>query len=121
MTRWVRAVATAGLLLGAAQSAFAWGAIAVDDEAGQSAREIGYGYVTGANNEAAAERGAMAECRKRNNKNCKVVLTFESCGAYAADRSKWGTAEGISENASRRNAIAQCGTAACKVAVSVCN
>jgi hypothetical protein len=117
----MRAVATAGLLLGAAQTAFAWGAIAVDDESGQTARDVGYGYVTGANSEAAAERGAMAECRKRNSKNCKVVLTFESCGAYAVDKSNWGTSEGVSENASRRNAIAQCGKAACKVAVAVCN
>ncbi len=121
MKRSIRAVVTAGLLLGAAQSAFAWGAIAVDDEAGQSARDIGYGYVTGANSEAAAERGAMAECRKRNTKNCKVALTFETCGAYAVDKSNWGAAEGISEAASRRGAIAYCGTAACKVAVAVCN
>ncbi len=121
MKRWVQAVATAGLLLGAVSAAQAYGAIAIDDEAGQSARDVGYGYVTGADTEAAANRGAIAECRKRNTKSCKVVLTFEECGAYAVDKSNWGSSEGRTENAARRGAIAQCGTAACKVAVAVCN
>jgi hypothetical protein len=121
MKRWLQVLATAGLLLGATHGALAWGAIAIDDEDAQTARDVGYGYVTGANDEASARRGAMAECRKRNTKNCKVMLTFETCGAYAADKSHWGVAENVTESSARRSAIAYCGKATCKVAVAACN
>jgi Domain of unknown function (DUF4189) len=101
-------------------SAFAWGAIAVDDKAGQSAEDAGYGFVTGEKNEAAASRGAMKECRAQN-KACKVVITFETCGAYASSGRRWGAGEGVTEGAARRKSLVNCGNEACKVVVAECN
>jgi hypothetical protein len=100
--------------------AFAWGAIAVDDKDGQSAADVGYGYVTGENSEEAARRGAMRECRK-SNKTCKVMITFESCGSYAVSGRRWGTGEGVTEGAARRQALLNCGNAACRPVISECN
>src|SRR5438132_11873470 len=62
--------------------AFAFGAIAVDDEEGET--DPGYGFVTGEDTREAAERKAMKECRSQGNKNCKVIVWFKQCGAYAA-------------------------------------
>jgi hypothetical protein len=108
----------AGFLCLAPVSAFAWGAIAVDDEKGSS--NAGFGYVTGEDSEKAAERGAMKECRARN-KSCKVAITFESCGAYAASANRWGTGEGVTKGAARRIALANCGNEACKLVVAQCD
>jgi hypothetical protein len=121
MTILLRALAFAGALALSTGGALAWGAIAIDDEQGQSAADIGYGYVTGEDSEDAARRGALRECRKRNTRSCKVVLTFEECGAYAVDRRNWGSSEGKSEASARRNSLLQCGSGTCRVAVSVCN
>ena len=101
-------------------SALAWGAIAVDDEKGVSGSGVGFGYVTGEDNEKAAERGALKECRAKN-KACKVAITFETCGAYAGSANRWGTGEGVTKGAARRAALANCGNEACKLVVSECN
>lgn len=110
----------AGFLVLAPASAFAWGAIAVDDEKGTSGSGVGYGYVTGADDEKAAERGAMKECRAKN-KSCKVAITFETCGAYAASANRWGTGEGSTKGAARRTALANCANEACKLVVAECD
>lgn len=112
------AVLVGALIMPAA--AFAWGAIAVDDQDGQKADDVGYGYVTGENSEDAARRGAMRECRK-SNKSCKVMITFESCGSYAVSGRRWGTGEGVTEGAARRQALLNCGNVACKPVISECN
>jgi len=101
-------------------SAFAWGAIAVDDEAGTHPDDVGYGYSSGHNSAAAARSGAMAECRKQGNTGCKVVLTFEHCGAYAASHRHYGIAEGSTAAAARREAVAACGPG-CQAVVANCD
>lgn len=120
MASLLRSLALAGLVALAPTSVFAWGAIAVDDEEGQSAAEVGYGYVTGESSEAAAKRGALKECRAKNS-SCKVVLAFESCGAYAVSGKRWGTGEGSSAGGARRQALANCANEACKVVIAECN
>lgn len=117
--RSLRFVALLGALL-LPVSAFAWGAIAVDDQDGQKADDVGYGYVTGEESEDAAKRGALRECRKKN-KTCKVMITFETCGSYAVSGRRWGTGEGSTEGAARRVALLNCGNAACKPVISECN
>lgn len=101
-------------------AAFAWGAIAVQDGEGLSAADIGYGYVVNEKSENDARRGALHECRKKN-ETCKVAITFETCGSYAASGRRWGTGEGATEGAARRQALLNCGNAACKPVVTECN
>lgn len=98
-------------------SAFAIGAIAVDDEEGDV--EPGYGYVTGYDTKGEASREALKECRKSGNKNCKVVAWFETCGAYASSKKYYGVGWGSTKQKAEAMALEKCeGT--CRVAVSDC-
>lgn len=99
-------------------NAFAIGAIAVDDEEGQD--EPGYGYVTGADSEAEAKAGALKECRKSGNKNCKVAVWFKQCGAYAASKTYSGIGYGNTQRIAEAKALDECGNRACKVIVADC-
>ena len=99
-------------------SAFAAGAIAVDDEEGES--DPGYGVITGASSRDEAGRQALAECRKQGNKNCKVVVRFDKCGAYAASKKNAGIGFGSTAALAKIKALEECGTNACKIVVSEC-
>lgn len=116
----LKSLAVAGLLALAPASAMAWGAIAVSDGKGQSADEVGYGYQLGSDTEDEAKKGAMKECRAKN-KTCKVVVAFETCGAYAVSGSRWGTGDSSTKGAARRQALANCGNEACKLVISECD
>ena len=114
-------VLAAGLVLAETTAVLAWGAIAVDDEVGQQADDVGWGFSTGHDTEAEARRGAMAECRKSGNDKCKVVLTFKACGAYAASRRYYGVGEGSTKERAEQTAVQLCGRAACAVVISECD
>src|SRR5262245_14315482 len=83
------------LSLSFSNAAFAYGAIAVDDEEGDD--EPGYGFVTGEDSKEAAQSKALKECRKHGNKNCKVVVWFQKCGAYAASKKYYGYGYGATK------------------------
>ena len=53
-------------------SAFAVGAIAVDDVEGDAAADVGYFAVTGEDSQAVAKAAAMKGCRAEGMKNCKI-------------------------------------------------
>ena len=116
----LRTLALCSLLALAPTGVLAWGAIAVSDGKGQSAEEVGYGYVVGEDSEDDAKKGAMKECRAKN-KVCKVVVTFETCGAYAVSGSRWGTGDSSTKGAARRQALANCGNEACKLVIAECD
>lgn len=99
-------------------SAFAVGAIAVDDEEGES--EPGFGYVTGMSSEKEAKAGALKECRANGNKNCKIAVWFKACGAYAISRKYSGIGYGDTKKIATARALDECGNAACKIAVAEC-
>jgi hypothetical protein len=99
--------------------AFAAGAIAVDDDEGDSAKEAGYGIVTGEASRDAAGAAAMRKCRAEGNKNCKVVVRFDTCGAYANSRKHYGIGWGDTERAARAKALDACG-GGCRILVSEC-
>lgn len=105
-----------GLIMPA--SVMAVGAIAVDDEAGDVT--AGYALVTGYDSKAAAQAAAIKECREAGNKNCKAVLWFETCGAYAADAEHYGIGFGKSIKIAESKAIEDCGGGSCKPIVSDC-
>jgi hypothetical protein len=99
-------------------SSFAIGAIAVDDEEGET--DPGFGYVTGMDSESAAKAGALKECSSQGNKNCKVAVWFKQCGAYAASKKYSGIGYGSSKRVAEAKALDECGNSACKIKVSEC-
>lgn len=100
-------------------AAFAAGAIAVDDDEGDAIKDIGYGVSTNEANRDAAGQAAMRKCRAEGNKNCKLVVRFDQCGAYAANKKSYGVGWGSSEGAAKRMALDQCG-GNCRIVVSDC-
>lgn len=106
------------LILAMPLSAFAVGAIAVDDEEGDS--DPGFGYVTGMDSESSAKAGALKECRAQGNKNCKVAVWFKQCGAYAASKKYSGIGYGSSKQIAEAKALDQCGSSSCRIKVSDC-
>ena len=99
--------------------ALAVGAIAVDDEAGEE--EPGYGIAVGKASKDDAGRAALAECRKAGNRNCKVVVWFDGCGAYATSRRYFGVGWGRTIESAEDMAVRECGRSTCKVKISECD
>jgi hypothetical protein len=99
-------------------TAFAWGAIAVDDSYEDD--DIGFGYSTGYDSNAEASASALEECKKADNANCKVVLVFKTCGALASLKRKFSVGEGPTKQAAEQTAMKACGPATCKVMASQC-
>jgi hypothetical protein len=111
------ALAAAFLSCACATSAFATGAIAVNDEQGMAADEAGYGVGYGSSKKE-AQQNAIKECKSAGNDNCKVALTFEQCGAYAGDKVNYSTGIGSSEKGAQKAALDECPN--CKLVVSDC-
>lgn len=104
--------------LSAPLGAMAFGAIAVEDEEGQT--EPGYGLVTRADSRESAGRAALAMCTKSGNDNCKVIARFDKCGAYASSSQRYGAGWGLTESAAKEMAMEKCDEQACRVRVSEC-
>lgn len=102
-----------------AASAYAAGAIAVDDEEGQHHEDVGYGVAVGEHNRDEAAGAAMRRCRQEGNKSCRVVLRFDKCGAYAVSSSHFGVGWGNSLRAAQTMSLKECGSN-CRVVVSEC-
>lgn len=98
-------------------SAFAFGAIAVNDGQGVSAEEAGYGVGWGSTQKE-AERNAVSTCRKAGNDSCDVAVWFEQCGAYVGDRVNFGIGYGDTKSDAEKMALQDCPN--CKVIVSDC-
>lgn len=115
--RIIAALLVIGITL-AGGGAMAAGAIAVDDEQGSKASDIGYGIGSGSTRDEAG-REAMAECKKSGNASCKVAVRYDHCGAYAASSEYSGIGWGDSESEAKANALEACGKG-CRIAVSDC-
>jgi hypothetical protein len=102
-------------------AAFGWGAIAVDDAIDTHPDDVGYGFSTGHNSEAAAASGALDECKDAGNESCKVVLTFKACGAYATSKRKFGVGEGSTKQRAEQAALIMCGQQSCQVVSAECD
>ncbi|HEX2552434.1 MAG TPA: DUF4189 domain-containing protein [Microvirga sp.] len=97
--------------------AWALGAIAVDSEQGQRAGDEGYGIGWG-NTRAAASADALRACRRAGNESCRVLVWFETCGAYAANRSTYGVGWGRTQEDAEEMALEKCGR--CRIVLSEC-
>ncbi len=98
-------------------SAYAAGAIAVDDAVGD---EPGFGTAIGEDTQAEAAKAALKECKKVGNSDCRVVVRFEKCGAYAHSKKYFGVGTGSTKAKARDAALAECGNSACKILVVEC-
>lgn len=109
------------LALAAPLSAFAVGAIAVDDEEGDKAADVGYYVATGEASEGAAKAAAMKGCKGLGLKNCRIGVWFTKCGAYATSKEYTGYGTGKTKQAAQTAALEGCGDKSCKVVVSECD
>lgn len=123
MYHLLRLAGVPALVLASTVSALAWGAIAVDDTKGMTARQAGWGYATRRSTAEDAITAAMNQCRQGGNDHCRLVLQFHGCGAYAASLNMYGTGTGRSRQGASANALASCrrgGERGCAVAVATC-
>jgi Domain of unknown function (DUF4189) len=93
-----------------------WGAIAID--IGDPDPSYGIG---GGDSEAKAVNNAMRFCRQSGGKTCKIVVTYNACGAYAAARNGSGWGKGASKRAAEAQALEACNNSRCRIVVSDCN
>jgi hypothetical protein len=108
------------LALVAPLSVFAVGAIAVDDEAGDKAADVGYYVATGEDSEGAAKKAALAGCKGQGMKNCRIGVWFTKCGAYASGPEYTGYGTGKTKQAASSSALESCGKG-CKIVVAECD
>lgn len=111
-----------GLLISLAVSgtALAAGAIAVIDEAGDSAKDAGYAVGRGDTQEKAV-KDAFAECKKAGMKGCKIAVKYDECGAYASSKERFGIGDGDTEAAAKKIALKNCGNTSCRIVISDCS
>lgn len=107
------------MILTAPLSAFAIGAIATDDDVGDS--EPGYGIATGYDSKEEAKKAALKNCQEAGNDNCEVSVWFEGCGAYASSKKYSGSGWGKTQAIAEANALEKCGTDSCSIKVSDCD
>lgn len=98
-------------------SAFAVGAIAVDDQMGD--RDPAYGLSIGEDTKDDAKKQALKFCRE-NGENCKVVVWFETCGAYASSSKYYGYGYGKTKAIATSKALEMCGKKSCELVVADC-
>jgi GTP cyclohydrolase III len=110
---------TAAILLLNTQLAFADGAIAVNDAEGTKPADVGYG-IGGGDTKADAEANAMKQCKDSGNDQCKVMISYTKCGAYAGSYSNYGIGKGDTEEAAKAKALEQCANTKCKIIASAC-
>lgn len=108
-----------GAVIGAASvaSAGGWGAIAVDYRGDPSSTVYGIGR---GGDVGEAGRAATSLCVKAGGNNCRVVVSYTQCGAFAAGTSNVGWGMAMDKGTAEANARAGCGSSSCRVVVSDC-
>lgn len=99
-------------------ASIAAGAIAVDDKRGET--EPGYGFALNKSSREEASRAALRECREHDNEDCRVVVRFDTCGAYAASSKFYGVGWGETRREAENMALDQCEKKTCEVIVAKC-
>lgn len=114
----VAAWAALGLAAPAAASSD-WGAIAMD--VSQATPTPSFGVGSGDSKEEASSK-ATKICRVTGAKDgCKVVVTYETCGAVASNGYDAGWATAASKDQAASSALKACGKDNCKLVASDCN
>jgi hypothetical protein len=105
------------LLLALPFTVYGAGAIAVDDEEGEE--EPGYGFVTGYESRDKAGKAALKQCRERDNTNCKVVVRFDTCGAFVVSPKYYGVGWGNTKEKAINMALENC-KGKCRIVIAEC-
>jgi hypothetical protein len=63
----------------------------------------------------------MKFCKEAGGESCKLVVTYNACGAYAASHSHGGWGKSSTRKEAEIQALAGCGDEHCVVVVSDCN
>ena len=117
--RLVAGIAFGMILVGTlAASAAGWSAIAVDFRNDMSTTPYGVGR--GAS-PAEAGTAALAFCAKASGTNCKVVVSYTNCGAFAAGKNSVGYGMANAKTAAESKALGGCFGGNCRIVVSDCN
>jgi hypothetical protein len=102
----------------AAPRKISWGAIAY------SIKDMGAGYSQGKDDQASAEKEAMAVCSQRG-KACVLRAAFnKQCGAFAVDREFSGVGTSADQREAQQKAVDECkkaGGARCVLHISFCS
>ncbi len=118
-----RAAGLAALLLALPLGATAaladdWGAISIDLEKVDRSPYYGIG---GGSDEDEAKGNAQKFCKEAGGKECKVVVSYQQCGAYAASKVGGGWGKAATKKTAETQALAGCDHDTCKVVVTDCN
>ncbi|MBS4098049.1 MAG: DUF4189 domain-containing protein [Sulfuricella sp.] len=112
-----------GLLLcltfAAPLSAFAVGAIAVDDMAGDKPGDVGYYVAAGEKTKEAVKKAALKGCKDLGLKNCRIGVWYSTCGAYATSIVANAYGIGKTKEAASNAALKSCGKA-CEIVAAEC-
>jgi hypothetical protein len=114
-----RSAILAVALLTSPAVAWAEGAIAVSDDAGDKPSDAGYGIGFGDSKESAKD-AALRKCKAMGNESCRVAVWFKKCGAYASSAERYGIGWGDSEQDAKDKSLDQCGGDHCRVVASDC-
>ena len=99
-------------------AAFAAGAIAVSDNGGKGAPV--YLTVSGKGSVGEASRVVIKKCIDSGLVQCKVIVTFDKCGAYATSSTSSGAGWGITGRIARNMALRNCGDG-CSIVANECD
>ena len=113
----ITAASTAAAPAKPATPATGWDSISIDGSAGEDHPYYGKGVGITRNE---AEQGAQKSCHKVGGKQCKIVLSFQQCGAYAASARSTGKGTGTTKQIAEAQAISDCHSIDCKIIVSDC-
>lgn len=95
-----------------------WGALSIDLMKADRSPYYGIG---GGTSEDEAAKAAMKFCGEAGGKECKVVVTYNQCGAYAASKTGGGWGKSATKKTAETQALAGCNSESCKIVVSDCN
>ena len=101
-----------------AAKADSWGAIAVD--LSEMSQDPFYG-IGGGDSEKEATDTAVKFCKEAGGKGCKLAVSYNQCGAYAASKTTGGWGRSSTKEGAEKQSIEGCKDAQCKVVVSDCN
>jgi hypothetical protein len=99
-------------------SAFAVGAIAIDDQMGDD--DPAYGVSVGEDTKEEAKRAALKYCKEEGGSNCRSVVWFETCGAVAVTKKYYGYGYGKTKAIATAKALEMCGRNSCNIVAAEC-
>ncbi|MBF0126198.1 MAG: DUF4189 domain-containing protein [Magnetococcales bacterium] len=98
--------------------AFAFGAIAIDDQRGDV--DPIYGFSVGQDSKADAKRVALEYCEEYGGTQCRTVVWFETCGAVAVSKRYYGYGYGRTKRKAVADALEMCGKKQCQIVAAEC-